>query len=135
MWGGVWDRAWASSGHWRNLLSTQLFGDTTSKKVLWKPSIGEKLQADQGFGNEADKFAVKVFKTNEIVGHLPHEYLQTLWYFIARGRKICVEMTGRRRHCKQLCGGVEIPCRLVFSCSSKVKINRLKELLESKIRR
>ena len=29
----------------------------------------------------------------------------------------------------------EIPCRLVFSCLSKVKINRLKELLESKIRR
>ena len=28
-----------------------------------------------------------------------------------------------------------IPCRLVFTCSSKAKINRLKELLESKIRR
>jgi len=27
---------------------------------------------------------------------------------------------------------MEIPCRLVFSCSSKVKINRLKELLENK---
>ena len=40
-----------------------------------------------------------------------------------------------RRHCKQLCGGMEIPFRLVFICSSKVKINRLKELLESKIRR
>ena len=45
-----------------------------------------------------------------------------------------MELTGRRRHCKQLCGGMEIPCRLVFSCSSKVKINRLKELVESKIR-
>ena len=46
-----------------------------------------------------------------------------------------MEVTGRRRHYKQLCGGMEIPCTLVFSCSSKVKINRLKELLESKIRR
>ena len=55
-------------------------------------------------------------------------------YFIARcEKKICVEVTGRRRHYKQLCRGMEIPCRLVFSCSSKVKINRLKELLESKI--
>ena len=47
------------------------------------------------------------------------------FFFIARGVKICVEVTGRRCHCKQLCGGMEIPCRLVFSCLSKVKINRL----------
>ena len=26
-------------------------------KVVWKPTIGEKLQADQELGNEADKFA------------------------------------------------------------------------------
>ena len=39
-----------------------------------------------------------------------------------------------RRHCKQLCGGMEIPFRLVFICSSKVKINRLKERLQRKIR-
>ena len=104
-------------------------------KVVWKPAIGEKLQADQELDNEVDKFAVKVVKNNKIVGHLPREYSQILWYFIARGGKICVDVTGRRRHCKQLCGGMEIPCRLVFSCSSKVKINRLKELLGSKIRR
>ena len=104
-------------------------------KVVWKPTIGEKLEADQELGNEADKFAVKVVKNNEIVGHLPRQYSRILWYFIAHGGKICVEVTGRRRHCKELCGGMEIPCRLVFSCSSKVKINRLKELLESKIRR
>ena len=36
---------------------------------------------------------------------------------------------------KILCGGMEIPCRLVFTCSSKAKINCLKELLESNIRR
>ena len=101
--------------------------------VVWKPTIGKKLQADQELGNEADKFAVKVVKNNEIVGHLPRKYSRTLWYFIARGGKICLEVTGRRRHCKELCGGMEISCRLVFSCSSKVKINRLKELLESKI--
>ena len=94
-------------------------------KVVWKPAIGEKLQEDQELDNEVDKFA----------GHLYHEYSQILWHFIARGGKICMEVTGCRRHCKQLCGGIEIPCRLVFSCSSKVKINRLKELLESKIRR
>ena len=35
-------------------------------KVDWKPTIGEKLQVDQELGNEADKFAVKVVKNNEI---------------------------------------------------------------------
>jgi len=78
-------------------------------KVVWKPAIGDTLQADQELDNEVDKFAVKVVKNNEIVGHLPREYSQILWYFIARGGKICVEVTGRRRHCKQLCGGMEIP--------------------------
>ena len=110
---------------WRNLLSTQLFEKLSCKK----------LQEDQELGNEADKFAVKVVKNNKIVGHLPREYLRTLWYFIARGGETCVKVTGHRRHCKQLFGGMETPCRLVFSCSSKVKINHLKEILESKIRR
>ena len=85
--------------------------------------------------NAVDKFAEKVVKDNKAVGHLPREYSRILWYFIAQGGKICMEVTGRRRHCKQLCGGMEIPCRLVFTCSSKAKINHLKELLQSKIRR
>ena len=75
---------------------------------------------------------MKVVKNNETIGHLSREFLR---YFIARGEKISVVVTGRRRHCKQLCGGMEIPYRLVFSCSSKVKIYRLKEVLESKIPR
>ena len=40
-------------------------------KVVWKPTKGEKLQLDQELGNEADKFAMKVVKNNEIVGNLP----------------------------------------------------------------
>ena len=38
------------------------------------------------------------------------------------------------KNCNQLCRGMGIPCRLVFSCSTKVKIDRLKELLKSKTR-
>ena len=94
--------------------------------VVWKPAIGEKLQADQDLGNEADKFAMKVVKNKEIVGHLPREYSQTLWYFIARGRKIRVKVTGCRHHCMQTAmwrnGDSLYTCRLVFSCSSKVNI-------------
>ena len=48
--------------------------------------------------------------------------------------KTFVELTGRRRHCKLLREGVEIPCMLVFSCSSKATIECAKALLHSKIR-
>ena len=88
-------------------------------KVVWKPVICERLQADQELDKEVDKFARKVIKNNEIVGHFPHEYLQILWYFIACGVKICVELTGRRGHCKQLSGGMETPCWLVLQVRVK----------------
>ena len=47
-------------------------------KVVWKPTIGEKLQADQELVNKADKFAVKVVKNNEIVRN-----------FLASTRELC----------------------------------------------
>ena len=97
-------------------------------KDVWKPAIDLKLYTEQEFDNAVNKCAVKVVKNNKTVSHLPHKYSQILWYFIACSGKICMEVTGRRCHCKQLCIGMEIPCRLVFSCSSKVKIKRLKEL-------
>ena len=102
-------------------------------KDVWKPAIGKKLPAELEPHNSGDKFAMKVVKNNETVSHLPHKYSQIFWYFITGGEKICVEVTGRTRHYKQLCRGMEIPCMLVFSCSSKAKINRLKELLETKM--
>ena len=82
MWGGVWDRAWGSN--MENFTFNSAVRGYHVYKVVWKPTIGEKLQADQELGNEADKFALKVVKNSEIVGHLPREYSRTLWCFIAR---------------------------------------------------
>ena len=98
-------------------------------KDVWKPSIGEKLVAKREFNNPMDKHAVKVVKDDETVGHLPREFSRIAWYFLARSGEISVEVIGRRRHCKQLCGGMEIPCQLEFNCSNKVQMKRLKELL------
>ena len=100
---------------------------------VWKPSIGEKLVAKQEFNNPMDKHAVKVVKGDETVGHLPREFSRIAWYFLGRSGEISVEVIGRRRHCKQLCGGMEILCQLEFNCSSKEQMKRLKELLASKI--
>ena len=69
-------------------------------------------------------------------GRLDHAILECsriAWYFLARGGSITLEVTGRRRHCKQLCGGMEIPCCVRFSCSRKATINRLKDLLNKKV--
>ena len=45
-------------------------------KVVWKPTIGEKLLVDQELGNEADKFAVKVVRNNEISRQFTSRVLQ-----------------------------------------------------------
>ena len=95
-------------------------------KVVWKPTICEKLQADQELGNKADKFAVKVVKNNKIVRPFTSRVLVNFVVFYRTWRKDMRDSTSRRRHCKQLCGGMEIPCWSVFSCLIKVKINRLK---------
>ena len=48
---------------------------------------------------------------------------------------ITLEVTGRCRHCKQLCGGMEIPYCDTFSCSRKATINCLRDLLTKKVER
>ena len=40
---------------------------------VWKPTAGEKLHAEQEFDHLMDKFAVKVTKNSETVGHLSRE--------------------------------------------------------------
>jgi len=40
-------------------------------QYVWKPAAGEKLHAEQEFNKAMDKFAVRVIKNNETVGHLP----------------------------------------------------------------
>lgn len=82
----------------------------------------KSMTIEQELDNAVGKFVVKVAKNNESVGHLPPV------------GKICKEVIGCRRHCKQFCGGMEIPLFWCFICLIKVKINLLKKLLESKLR-
>ena len=55
-----------------------------------------------------DKHAVKVVKGDETVIHLPHKFYQKVWYFLGLSGEIIIEVTGPRRHCKQLCGAMEV---------------------------
>ena len=90
---------------------------------VWKPAAGQKLHAEQEFDNLMDKLQ---WKSRKIAKRSPICLANILIFSLT-----WLEVTVRRRHCKQLCRGMEIPCRLVC----KVKLNRLKELLENKIRR
>ena len=65
-----------------------------------------------------------------MVGHLTREYSRIAWYFLARGGSISVEASSHCRHCKQLCGGMGIPCWVTFTCSRKATSNWLKVLLK-----
>jgi len=87
-----------------------------------KPAVDKILHAEQEPDNAVDKLAGKVVQNNETVSHLQCKYSRILW--LSHVAEKLLQTSVRR---------MEIPCRLVFSCSSKVKINRLKELLESKI--
>ena len=65
---------------------------------------------------------MKVVKGDETVGHLPREFSRIAWYFFAHSGEINVEVIARRRHCQQLCGRMEIPCQLEFTCSNKLQM-------------
>ena len=51
--------------------------------------------------------------------------LVTILVFSSTWGKDMCQSDWPQASCKQLCEGMEIPCRLVFTCSSEVKINRL----------
>ena len=44
------------------------------EKFNFDLAIGKKLHSEQEPDNAIDKFAMKVVKNNESVGHLPREY-------------------------------------------------------------
>ena len=61
--------------------------------------LEKKLIAQKKFGNQFDKFEIKVLNGKETVGHLSCKYWRTLEYFLvldARAGLITVEVTG---HC------------------------------------
>ena len=87
---------------------------------IWIPSMGEILDCHRERGNAMDRYAVKVLKNDEIVGHLPKKISTLCSLFIRRGGLIKCEVTGSRRYSQDLVrGGLEIPCDLIFEGKEK----------------
>ena len=96
---------------------------------IWMPSTGEILDCQREVGNAVDRYAIKVLKNDEIVGHLPKKISMLCSLFIRRGGLIKCEVTGSRRYSQDLVqGGLEIPCDLIFEGNEK-DINKLRSLI------
>ena len=85
---------------------------------IWTPHVGEKATMIREPGNEHDRFAVAVLEEDTLcaVGHLPQEISRECFFFIRRGGRIGVAVTGLRQKSTQQDKGMEIPCILTFTC-------------------
>ena len=97
---------------------------------VWCAVEGETLQCTREQGNSKDRYAVAVKKDGVIVGHIPRKISRVTFLFLKRGGSLQCTVTGRRHYSSDLPqGGLEIPCKLLFSGRSK-DISKLKILLK-----
>ena len=104
-------------------------------KNIWEsPTIGEELFCEREIGNPKDPLAVAVMKLiggeNTIIGHIPRIISALCSLFIRRGGILKCSVDGSRRYSADLPqGGMEIPCKLIFSTKSTVDCEKLKKLV------
>ena len=79
-----------------------------SYKDTWTPTLGEKLSTATEPENHHDKYAVKVLKRNEVVGHVPRDTLMNYTSALLCGGTIKCEITGKRQ--SKGGNGLEVPC-------------------------
>jgi len=92
---------------------------------LWTATVGENLSCRWEPTNENDRYAVEVTKEYAVIGHIPC----VCSLFIRRGGNIVCVVTGTRRYSVDLPqGGLEIPCKLIFTAKPR-EINKLRKLL------
>ena len=94
--------------------------------------MGETLSCSRETSNLHDPFAVKVLKTDEVVGHLPKKISSTCSVFLRKGGTITCRVSGERRYSKDLAqGGLEIPCLLRFDSDNDTLISKMKKMLDN----
>ena len=76
-------------------------------KDVWTPFHGEKLSWESQPDNFFDKYAVKVVKNTETVGHVPTAISLYMTYILANGGKVTVEVIGSWQNQRE--NGLEVP--------------------------
>ncbi len=85
----------------------------------WAPKTGELLFTRQERTNLFDKFAVAVTKSagasGVVIGHIPKEISEIVWWFLESGGVVQVEVIDSNRRPSLIPGkGLEIRCSLTF---------------------
>jgi len=78
------------------------------KDIYFHTSVGEKRVARREFDNQFDKFAIKLLKDEETIGHLPHKCSRMAWYFLTHGGLIAVELSRHQRKGDSLMSDVQL---------------------------
>lgn len=82
---------------------------------VWAPVIGEILICQRETGNLEDRYAVAVYKSEEVVGHVPRKISSLCAAFLRRSGVITCTVQGNRRYSSDLVqGGMEVPCKYTF---------------------
>ena len=99
--------------------------------TIWTPVLGELLSCRRELDNSEDRYAVAICNVADtVIGHIPRKISFLCSVFIRRGGVIRCIVNGDRQYSHDLPqGGMEVPCRLVFSGAEK-DLNKVKKYLE-----
>ena len=108
--------------------------------TVWLPHVGQHLSAERERGNVEDRFAIAVREdggsradeVRPLVGHLPQEFSNVLWYLLLHGGVAECEVTGRRQRSPLEQGGLEVPCSITLRGKKKI-VAKAQELLYNKV--
>ena len=100
-------------------------------RYIWSAAVGEVLSCERQPTNSRDRYAVVVKKDGEAIGHLPRKVSRVCSLFLRRGGTIHCRVSGGRRFSSELAqGGLEVPCKAVFSAKPE-EIKKLKRSLKT----
>ena len=71
-------------------------------KDIWTPTLGEKLSTAAEPENHHEKYAVKVLKENEVVGHVPRDISKYCTSALLCGGTIKCEITWKRQDKREM---------------------------------
>ncbi len=98
----------------------------------WDARSGELAVAEVDLGNAHDVHAVALKLNGEVVGHVPKKMSRIFHFFLLRGGSIEAVVIGPRQYASALVqGGLDIPCKYIFTCSNdKGLVKKLKKLIK-----
>ena len=101
-------------------------------QVIWEAAVGQVLPCQWERGNVHDPYAVAIVERGVVVGHVPRAISSVCYLFLGKSGTISCQVTGTKHYSRDLPqGGLEVPCKLIFSGESRLIIKVRKLLQEA----